>query len=182
MVMNCEQVWREVSDYLDEDAAPEVRAALEEHVRGCKRCAAVLDGTRNVVELFGDERMLEVPLGFSHRLQRRLQENLTPVSTRRGFLGWMAAAAAAVIAAGCFELGRSSTFKRPDLRSQMAQPAYRVPPDLAVVVGVAGKIFHVSTCTFIHDRSNLQTMTAREAERQGYAPCVRCMKQYLVSS
>src|SRR5439155_6120268 len=116
MVVNCEEVWREISNYLEGEVTPDLQAAIEEHVRGCKGCTAVLDGTRNVVELYGDERMLEVPLGFSHRLRRRLEDNMP--RTRRGFLGWMVAAAAAVLVDGSFELGRSSGFGHPDLRSE----------------------------------------------------------------
>ena len=71
MVVSCEQVWREISNYLEEDMEPGLRTAMEEHIRRCKRCTTVLDGTRNVVQLYGDERMFEVPLGFSQRLQRR---------------------------------------------------------------------------------------------------------------
>jgi methylphosphotriester-DNA--protein-cysteine methyltransferase len=48
------------------------------------------------------------------------------------------------------------------------------------VVAVSdGKIFHVPGCRFIHDKDKLQTMTAGEALRAGYAPCVRCLKKYL---
>ena len=61
MVVNCEEVWREISNYLDGGIEPDLRLAIEEHIRGCRHCAAVLDGTRNVVQLYGDERMLEVP-------------------------------------------------------------------------------------------------------------------------
>ena len=67
MVVNCEEVWREISNYLEGDIEPGLRLAMEEHIRGCQRCTAVLDGTRNVVQLCGDERMLEVPLGFNQR-------------------------------------------------------------------------------------------------------------------
>src|SRR5579863_4916064 len=88
MVVNCEEVWREISNYLDGGIEPDLRLAMEEHIRGCRRCAAVLDGTRNVVQLYGDERMLEVPLGFSQRLQHRPEEENMPRS-RRGFLGWL---------------------------------------------------------------------------------------------
>ena len=95
MVVNCEEVWREISNYLEGDIEPGLRLAMEEHIRGCQRCTAVLEGTRNVVQLYGDERMLEVPLGFSQRLQHRLEENMP--RSRRGFLGWMVAAAAAVL-------------------------------------------------------------------------------------
>ena len=178
MVVKCEDVWREISNYLEDDVEPGLRLAMEEHIAGCQRCAAVLDGTRNVVQLYGDERMLEVPLGFSQRLQHRLDEN-TSRSSRRGFLGWMVAAAAAVLVAGGIEVARSSNFSHPELRSEHAQPGAGVPPDMMVVVSTEGKIFHVRGCPFIHDKTHVQTITARHALREGYSPCVRCMKKYL---
>ena len=85
MVVNCEEVWREISNYLDGEVDAGLRSAMDEHIRGCQRCSAVLAGTRNIVELYGDERMVEVPLGFSYRLQRRLDENTHP--SRRTFFG-----------------------------------------------------------------------------------------------
>ena len=126
MVVSCEEVWREVSNYLDREDDPGLRAAIEEHVRGCKRCTAVMDGTHNVIQLYGDERMLEVPLRFSRRLERRLEGDLA--GSRRSFLGWVVAAAAAVLAVGGFEVGRASVFNRPSLRSEHAQPAAGIPP------------------------------------------------------
>src|SRR5207302_8138758 len=122
MVVNCEEVWREISNYLDGGIEPDLRLAIEEHIRGCRHCAAVLDGTRNVVQLYGDERMLEVPLGFSHRLHRRLGGNMP--GNRRSFLGWMVAAAAGVLVVGGFEAARSSTsgHSSKQLRSEHAQP------------------------------------------------------------
>jgi hypothetical protein len=176
MVVKCEEVWREVSNYLDGDVSPDLRAAIDEHIRGCKGCTAVLDGTRNVVQLYGDERMLEVPLGFSHRLHRRLEGNMP--GNRRSFLGWMVAAAAGILVVGGFEAARSSSAPR-NLRSEHAQRGAGVPPDLAVLVTSEGKTFHVAGCTFIHDKAHVRTMVAREAEREGYAPCVRCLKKYL---
>jgi Putative zinc-finger len=177
MVVRCEDVWREVSNYLDNEVEPELRAAIEEHVRGCKRCTAVVDGTRNVIQIYGDERMVEVPLGFSRRLHRRLEGNVA--SARRSFLGWLVAAAATVLVAGAFEVAKSSVFRRPGLRSEHARASDHVPPDMMVVVAEDGKTFHVAGCPFIHDKSHLRTITAREAEQQGYAPCIRCMKKYL---
>ena len=177
MVIRCEEVWREISNYLDGEIDPTLRAAMEEHFRGCQHCSAVLDGMRNVVQLYGDERMLEVPLGFSHRLQRRLEDNVAP--PRRTFLGWVVAAAATVLVAGGFELARSSVSGHPELRSEHANPGNGVPPEMMVVITTDGKTFHVAGCPFIHDKARLQTITAREAMREGYVPCVRCMKKYL---
>jgi predicted anti-sigma-YlaC factor YlaD len=104
MVISCEEVWREISNYLEDDIDSSLRASMEEHFQSCKHCTAVRDGTRNVVRLYGDERMFEVPLGFSHRLYRRLEENMS--GSRRSFLGWMVAAGAAVLAAGSFEVAK----------------------------------------------------------------------------
>jgi len=180
MVVRCEEVWREISNYLEGEVPAELSAAIEDHVRSCKRCAAVLDGTRNVVHLYGDERMLEVPLGFSHRLHRRLADNTQP--NRRSFLGWMVAAAAAVIVVGAFEAARSASFGRAEPRSEHAQVGAGVPPDMTVLVSNDGKTMHVAGCPFIHDRAHLRALVARQALREGYVPCVRCMKKYLASS
>lgn len=177
MVVNCEEVWREISNYLDGEVDAGLRTAMEEHIGGCKRCTAVLKGTQNVIQLYGDERMSEVPLGFSNRLQRRLESSIT--GGRRGFLGWMVAAAAAILVAGAFELARSSPANRLPLRSEQAQSGKGVPPEMMVVVAQDGKTFHVATCPFIHDKLNLRTVPAREAIDEGYTPCVRCMKKYL---
>ncbi len=182
MAITCEKVWLEVSNFLDGEVDPELRLTMEEHIRGCTRCTAVLEGTRNVIALYGDERMLEVPLGFSRRMERRLAESMPaklPPSTRRGFLGWMVAAAAAVLIAGGVEAFQSSTSSHPNLRSQLARPGTGVPPDMMVVVAAEGKTFHVAGCEFLHDKKNLRVIRADEATREGYTPCVRCMKQYL---
>jgi hypothetical protein len=185
MVVSCEEVWREISNYLDGEIEPDLRVAIQEHIAGCRHCAAVVEGTRNVLQLYGDERMLEVPFGFSHRLQQRLldqrlDENLP--GSRRSFLGWMVAAAAAVLVVGSFELARSSAFRAPELRSEQAQPGSGVPPDMMVVVSDDGKLFHVAGCPFIHEKNKLRTLTAAEASREGYTPCVRCMKKYLAAA
>jgi Putative zinc-finger len=177
MVVNCEDVWREISNYLEGDVDASLRAAMDDHMRDCKRCTAVLEGTRNVIQLYGDERMFQAPLGFTQRLHRRLDENIH--SSRRGFFGWMVAATAAVLVAGAFEVSRSSVFSRPEPRSEHAQPGSGVPPDLMVLVSTDGKTFHVSGCPFIHDKAHVRTIAAREAMKEGYAPCVRCMRKYL---
>jgi hypothetical protein len=72
----CEHVWREISNYLDGEVTPELRMQMDEHFRGCRHCHAVLDGTRNVVALVGDERPFPLPEGFGERLYSKLREHL----------------------------------------------------------------------------------------------------------
>jgi Putative zinc-finger len=71
----CEQVWREISNYLDDAIAPDLRETMERHFRGCHRCSAVLNGTKNVVALIGDERSFPLPVGFGARLHSKWQEH-----------------------------------------------------------------------------------------------------------
>ncbi len=74
--MNGEHVWREISNYLDDAIDPELRSSIELHVKGCKHCKAVLDGTRNVVRLAADNRVFELPAGFSKSLYSKLEAHL----------------------------------------------------------------------------------------------------------
>ena len=74
--ISCEHVIQEISNYIDGEITPELRARIEEHVRGCKHCAAVLDGTTNTLRLIADGRafdgLFDLPPGFSERLRQRL--------------------------------------------------------------------------------------------------------------
>lgn len=76
MVISCEQVWREISNYLDDDISPEMRAELEEHLAHCRRCTAIVDSTHNIIVLIADERVFSLPTGFSARLKERIRQEL----------------------------------------------------------------------------------------------------------
>jgi hypothetical protein len=181
-MLNCEQVWREVSNYIDGDVDATLRSSMDEHFRTCKRCASVLAGTRNIVQLYGDERMLEVPAGFGHRLEKRLARNTAGNGPRwSSWSAWLVPVAAIALIAGGLKLANTFTF-RNFIKSQHALPANNIPPDLVVVVSDGSKIFHVAGCPFIHDRDSERTMTAKEAMQDGYVPCTRCLRQYLKTS
>jgi hypothetical protein len=181
MVVECEHVWQEISNYIEREVDPALRAAIEAHLKDCKHCTAVLDGTRNVVRLYGDDRLFELPAGFSQRLQRKLARESSSSGYRSARSVWMLAMAATALIAGSLSLGNSTVFRRPDLRSQLAQPAHGIPPSLRVAVSDDGKTFHVPGCKYLHrhDDQSPKLMTAADAVREGYAPCVRCLRQYL---
>lgn len=70
--ISCRAVWKLISSFIDGDLDPELRTQLEEHLRKCKHCIALVDGTKNVVHLMADERTFELPSGFAERLRKNL--------------------------------------------------------------------------------------------------------------
>jgi len=72
--ISCLEVWREISNYVDSDVEPELRARMEAHFKVCAHCKAILDGTRNVVKLVADGVEYPVPEGFSKRLYNKIKD------------------------------------------------------------------------------------------------------------
>ena len=70
--ISCVEVWREISNYVDDGVDPELKARMELHLKNCSHCRAVLDGTRNTVRLLTDGEWFPLPSGFSERLFLRL--------------------------------------------------------------------------------------------------------------
>lgn len=176
-MVNCEQVWREVSNYLEGEVDPALRSAMDEHVRTCARCKSVMEGTRNVVALYGDERMLDIPSGFSRRLERRLAQGGRVGRGWSTWSAWLVPVAALALIVGALGLARSETVNH--LKSEHAQPGHDIPPDMLVVVADDAKVFHVPGCDVIHHKDRVRTLTAKEAIREGDTPCLRCLRKYL---
>jgi hypothetical protein len=177
--VNCERVWHEISNYLEGEVDAALRLAMDEHFRACNRCSSVLEGTRNVIRLYGDERMMEVPAGFGRRLEKRLAQNARVSGSRwSSWSAWLVPVAALALIAGGLRVANSLTTTHP-LKSEHAQPGNDIPPDMQVVVTDDAKLFHVAGCEFIHNKDKERTLTAKEAMREGYVPCLRCMRKYL---
>jgi hypothetical protein len=177
--VNCEKVWLEISNYVDGDIEPTLRTAMDEHFRTCKKCASVLAGMRNVIQLYGDERMIEVPAGYGRRLEKRLAQSARERSSGWStWSAWLIPVAALALIAGGLRFANSLSVGEP-LKSEHAQQAHGIPPEMTVVVTADAKIFHVAGCEFIHNKDTIRTLTAKEAMHEGYVPCLRCMRQYL---
>jgi hypothetical protein len=177
--VNCQQVCHEISNYLEGEVDPALRAAMDQHFPACQRCSSVLEGMRNVIRLYSDERMMEVPAGFGRRLEKRLAENVRASSSRWStWSAWLVPVAALALFAGGLRLANSLTVA-PPLKSEHAQTGEGIPPDMLVVVTSGAKVFHVAGCAFIHNKHTERTLTAKQAMREGYVPCLRCMRENL---
>jgi hypothetical protein len=76
MRIDCKHVWEHISAYIENDVDPALRADIDRHLETCEICSAVLDSTRNVVILMADDRVFELPAGFSERLHARIDTEL----------------------------------------------------------------------------------------------------------
>lgn len=74
MVLNCRHVWEYISGYLDNTLDEQTRLDVERHLEHCEICSAILDSTRNILILTADDRVFELPVGYSDRLHARLQQ------------------------------------------------------------------------------------------------------------
>jgi len=159
-----------------------LREGMDGHFRTCTRCASVLAGTRNVIRLYSDERMLEAPAGFGGRLEKRLAHGArVPGRKWSTWAAWLVPVAAlALFAVGLQWTNIEQGAHR--ILSPHAQPGDKIPPDLVVVVAADARIFHVPTCDLVQNKTNLRTLTAKEAIAEGYVPCVRCLRKYLQSA
>ena len=122
MVVKCEDVWREISNYFEEDLDPALKLAMEEHFAHCTRCGSVRDGMRNVIELYGDKAAFILPAGFYPRLHNRLADQIEGRKiSRRAWL--VSVAVTGALAATAFRYGTRWIRAAAPLRDEPAGTA-----------------------------------------------------------
>jgi predicted anti-sigma-YlaC factor YlaD len=70
-MIRCEDVLREISDYLDREVSAELRRQIEEHLNGCENCRVLVNTTRKTISLVGASTVFEIPADVSERLMKR---------------------------------------------------------------------------------------------------------------
>jgi hypothetical protein len=166
--ISCEEVWRDLSDYVDDELTAGQKALLDAHLAECRRCSAVLVGTRNIIGIYRDERLLAMPEVYRERLQESLRARTAP--PRRTFLKWGLAAAAAVpLGFGFYSL--VSYEKGKHFPSQFDG----LPADSLVAVSQDDsiKVFHLTGCPKLLGTPKF--LRDREAVHDGYLPCPYCV-------
>ena len=74
--MNCEDVIREISDYLDGELALSAKQDIEGHLDHCHHCKMVVDQTKLTVDVFCDSQLVELPADVKSRLHEALRRKL----------------------------------------------------------------------------------------------------------
>jgi anti-sigma factor RsiW len=71
--MNCEELVRYLSDYIDNNLDEDLRADAEEHLRTCHNCHVVLDSTRKTILIYQELGRQPMPASRRQDLYARLQ-------------------------------------------------------------------------------------------------------------
>ena len=75
-MVNCEHVLEQLSDFIEGEIEPGLRAEIEAHLKMCRRCSVVHDSLRKLLVIVADERTFEIPVGYSERLHTFIDQHL----------------------------------------------------------------------------------------------------------
>jgi hypothetical protein len=76
-LVTCKDFLRELNEYLEEDARPEVRRELEAHLNECPNCWVICDTTRKTIAVYRGMEPQEIPASVHNRLMSALQKKIT---------------------------------------------------------------------------------------------------------
>lgn len=74
--MNCKGVIRELSNYIDGELDPAIKAELERHLEHCEDCTMILDQTKKSIEILCDSEPIPLPSDLHARLHSALREKM----------------------------------------------------------------------------------------------------------
>jgi anti-sigma factor (TIGR02949 family) len=74
--LNCKEVIRELSNFLDGEMDASLVAEVERHLSHCEHCQLVVDTTRRTIQLFCNSQPAELPEDVRGRLHAALEKKL----------------------------------------------------------------------------------------------------------
>lgn len=74
--MNCLNVVKELSSYLEEDLDPTLRSSIERHLSDCEDCRLVVDTTKKTIQIFCNAEPAPLPPDTRERLRQALEKRL----------------------------------------------------------------------------------------------------------
>lgn len=74
--MNCKEVVRRLSEYLDRELEPELERDLVRHLEHCEDCSLIVDTTRKTIDIYCAADPVPLPADVQDRLLRALNAKL----------------------------------------------------------------------------------------------------------
>lgn len=70
---NCPDVIAELSAFLDDEVAADVRREIESHLGDCRTCEALYDSARKTLRIVTESGTFEVPESLSRKIMARIR-------------------------------------------------------------------------------------------------------------
>ena len=80
---SCDEVVAELSNYLDDQVAAEIRRELEIHLSQCHTCQVLYDSTRKTLQIVTESRSFELPEDISARMVKKIMTKVRASRKRR---------------------------------------------------------------------------------------------------
>jgi predicted anti-sigma-YlaC factor YlaD len=74
--VNCRNVVKELSNYLDEALDQTLKASIEQHLSNCEDCRLVVDTTKKTIQIYCNAEPLPLPEDTRIRLRQALEKRL----------------------------------------------------------------------------------------------------------
>ena len=74
--MNCKNIIKELSNYLDEGLDSSLKASIEKHLEHCEDCRIVVDTTKQTIQIFCNSEPAPLPDDTRARLRDALKIRL----------------------------------------------------------------------------------------------------------
>jgi hypothetical protein len=72
--VTCTEFLVQLDDLIDDVVTTQMRADLQEHLRGCDHCEVTLNTTRKTIEIYRSHEIYELPTGLRERLHKAIME------------------------------------------------------------------------------------------------------------
>jgi hypothetical protein len=66
--VTCTEFLAMLDDLIDDAVTTDMRADLQEHLRGCEHCEVTLSTTRKTIQIYRSHEIYEMPSGLRERL------------------------------------------------------------------------------------------------------------------
>jgi predicted anti-sigma-YlaC factor YlaD len=77
--VNCRNIVRELSNYLDEALDSTLKASIEKHLEHCEDCKVVVDTTKQTIQIYCNSEPAPLPEDTRLRLRDALRKRLRGV-------------------------------------------------------------------------------------------------------
>ena len=70
--MTCTEFLAQLDDLIDDAVTTQMRADLQEHLRGCEHCEVTLSTTRKTIQIYRSHQIYEMPVSLRERLHKAI--------------------------------------------------------------------------------------------------------------